>query len=240
MSAMLEQNETRFSASAPSVAVATDLPDLLSRSGARCSVVSLKPQQTLFVQGDEPDAVFYVKQGRAKVAAVSKRGKEATISLISAGDFIGEEALAGLPGLPGTLGPRVATATTLSECVALRIERTEMMRVIREERAVAELFLGYLLARIARAHADLIDHLLHSSEQRLARALLLMADLAQAGESGVELPLITQGTLAEMVGTTRSRVSFFMNRFRARGFIEYDRQIRVNRSLRNVVLHDRP
>jgi CRP-like cAMP-binding protein len=163
---------------------------------------------------------------------VSKSGKEATITLLAKGDLVGEEALAEASGL------RVASATTLTECAVLRIEGREMRRVMRGEPKLADLLLAQLLARIVRAQADLADQLFNSSEKRLARALLLMAEGVEGDVSKMQLPQVTQGTLADMIGTTRSRVSFFMNRFRERGFIEYDRRIRVNKSLLNRVLSE--
>ena len=163
---------------------------------------------------------------------VSERGKEATITLLSAGDFIGEESIAGAVGL------RLATATAITACTALKIERAEMIRVMHEEHAFSDLFLKFLLARSMRTQADLVDQLFNSSEKRLARILLLMAEFGKPGEPETLIPQITQETLADMIGTTRSRVSFFMNRFRKLGFIEYNGRIRVHKSLLNVILHD--
>jgi CRP-like cAMP-binding protein len=163
---------------------------------------------------------------------VSERGKEATITLISAGDFIGEESIAGAVGL------RLATATAIISCTALTIERSEMIRVMHQEHAFSDLFLKFLLARSMRTQADLVDQLFNSSEKRLARILLLMAEFGNPGEPETLIPEITQKTLADMIGTTRSRVSFFMNRFRKLGFLEYNGRIRVNKSLLNVILHD--
>jgi CRP/FNR family transcriptional regulator, cyclic AMP receptor protein len=204
----------------------------LSLPGSGRKVVSLKPKEAFFSQGRTADAVFYLQKGRAKLTVVSKTGKEATIRLLSAGDFVGEESIASVPG------SRLATATAITSCIALRIERDEMLRVIREEHSFSEMFLSFLLARSIRTQADLVDQLFNSSEKRLARILLLMAEFGKPDEQQIEIPKITQETLAEMVGTTRSRVNFFMNRFREMGFIEYDGRIRVHRSLLNVVLHD--
>ncbi len=159
-------------------------------------------------------------------------GKEATITLLAAGDFVGEESLAAVAGL------RLSTATALTACTALKIAREEMIRVMHEEHDFSDLFLKFLLARSMRIQADLVDQLFNSSEKRLARILLLMAEFGQPGEPETMLPKISQETLAEMIGTTRSRVSFFMNRFRKLGFIEYNGRIRVHKSLLNVVLHD--
>jgi CRP-like cAMP-binding protein len=176
--------------------------------------------------------VFYLQTGRAKVAVVSAAGKEATITLVSAGEFVGEAALAAVPGL------RLSTATAITACTALKIRRDEMARVMHEEHSFSELFMKFLLERSMRIQADLVDQLFNSSEKRLARILLLMAEFGQPGEPEQFIPKISQETLAEMIGTTRSRVSFFMNRFRKLGFIEYNGRIRVHRSLLNVILHD--
>ena len=192
----------------------------------------MKPKEPFFSQGDTADCVYYVQSGRAKLTVISKAGKEATIALLAAGDFVGEESLAGTPGL------RMATATAITPCSALKIERTEMIRAMHEEHAFSDLFLKFLLERSMKTQADLIDQLFNSSEKRLARILLLMADFGQPGEPESLIPKISQETLAEMIGTTRSRVSFFMNRFRKLGFIEYNGDIKVHKSLLNVVLHD--
>ena len=176
----------------------------------------------------------YLQTGRARLTVVSRAGKEATLALLSAGEFVGEESIAGVAGL------RMATATAITACTALKIERVEMIRVMHEEHAFSDLFLAFLLARSMRTQADLVDQLFNSSEKRLARVLLLMAEFDKPAEPQTLLPEITQENLAEMIGTTRSRVSRFMNRFRKLGFIEYNGRIRVNRSLLNVVLHDQP
>jgi CRP-like cAMP-binding protein len=176
--------------------------------------------------------VYYLQSGRAKLTVVSKSGKEATISLLAAGEFVGEECLAGVVGL------RLATAVAVTACTALKIERDEMIRVIHEEHVFSDMFLKFVIARSIRTQADLVDQLFNSSEKRLARILLLMAEFGTKGEEVTQIPKITQETLAEMIGTTRSRVSFFMNRFRKLGFIDYDGRIRVHKSLLNVVLHD--
>jgi len=170
--------------------------------------------------------------GRAKVTVVSAAGKEATISLLSAGDFVGEESLAAMAGV------RLTTATAINACTALRISRQEMIHVMHEEHSFSDLFLKFMLERSMRIQADLVDQLFNSSEKRLARILLLMADFGHPGEPEQCLPKISQETLAERIGTTRSRVSFFMNRFRKLGFIEYNGRIRVHKSLLSVVLHD--
>jgi CRP-like cAMP-binding protein len=192
----------------------------------------LQPKDNFFAQGDPADTVFYLQRGRAKVAVVSPNGKEATITLLSEGDFVGEEALASIPGL------RLATASAVNTCAALKITREEMARVMHDEPSFADFFLKFLLARSMRTQADLVDQLFNSSEKRLARILLLMAEFGKPGERDTFIPPISQETLAEMIGTTRSRVSFFMNRFRKLGFISYNGRIQVNKSLLNVVLLD--
>jgi CRP-like cAMP-binding protein len=212
--------------------VAFDAAAFLAKAGLGRSIVQLKPKQTFFSQGDLADTIFYLQSGRAKLTVVSNKGKEATITLFSVGDFVGEESLATVGGL------RLATATAISACRALKIERAEMVRVMHAEPSISDLFLKFLLARSMRTQADLVDQLFNSSEKRLARILLLLAEFGKPGEPESLIPPITQETLAEMIGTTRSRVSFFMNRFRKLGFIEYNGRIRVHKSLLNVVLHD--
>jgi CRP/FNR family transcriptional regulator, cyclic AMP receptor protein len=175
-----------------------------------------------------------LQKGRAKLTVISNAGKEATIRLLGAGDFNGEEAITSVQGL------RLASASSITECILLRIDRRETIRVIHEEHAFSDLFMAYLLGRSMRVQADLVDHLFNSSEKRLARILLLMAEFGKEGESQTLIPPITQETLADMIGTPRSRVSHFMNRFRERGFIEYNGRIHVHKSLLNVILHDQP
>jgi CRP/FNR family transcriptional regulator, cyclic AMP receptor protein len=204
----------------------------LANAGLGRTFIELKPKRTFFCQGDPADSVFYLQKGRAKVTVVSEKGKEATITLLSAGDFVGEESLAAIVGL------RMATAAAVSACTALKIERSEMIRVMHDEPAFADIFLKFLLARGMRMQADLVDQLFNSSEKRLARVLLIMAEFGKPGEPDTFIPPITQESLADMIGTTRSRVSFFMNRFRKLGFISYDGRIQVHRSLLNVVLLD--
>ena len=218
---MADSNHARF-----------DPAGFLARAGVGRKVVQVKPKEPFFSQGDPADCVYYIQNGRAKLTVISSAGKEATIALITVGDFVGEESLAGTPGL------RMATATAITQCSALKIDRAEMIRAIHDEHAFSDLFLKFLLERSMKTQADLIDQLFNSSEKRLARILLLMADFGQPGESESLIPKISQETLAEMIGTTRSRVSFFMNRFRKMGFIDYNGDIKVHKSLLNVVLHD--
>jgi len=211
---------------------AFDAQAFLASAGLGRRIVQLAPKQTFFSQGDPADSIFYLQKGRAKVTIVSQAGKEATITLLSDGDFVGEEALAALSGR------RLATAIAMTDCTALQITREELIRVMHDERDFSDLFLKFLLARSMRIQADLVDQLFNSSEKRLARILLLMAEFGEPGEPEPLIPKISQETLAEMIGTTRSRVSFFMNRFRKLGFVEYDGRIRVHKSLLNVILHD--
>jgi CRP-like cAMP-binding protein len=209
-----------------------DAAAFLANAGLGRRIVQLEPKETFYSQGDPADSIFYLQKGRAKITVVSKTGKEATIAILSAGDFVGEGALVAVPG------QRLSTATAIVACTALKISREEMIRVMHEERELSDLFLKFLLDRSMRIQADLVDQLFNSSEKRLARILLLMAEFGQPGEPEPLIPKISQETLAEMIGTTRSRVSFFMNRFRQLGFVEYDGRIRVHKSLLNVILHD--
>lgn len=223
-----------------------DAAGILAEAGLGRKTVQVKPRRAFFRQGDAADCVYFLQTGRAKLTVVSQEGKEATIALLSAGDFVGEESIAAAAGL------RMATATAIANCTAFKIERVDMLRAIREDHAFSDLFLKYLLVRSMRTQADLVDQLFNSSEKRLARVLLLMAEFGQPvhssgnddelpgtnGDQETLIPKVTQETLAEMIGTTRSRVSFFMNRFRKMGFIEYNGGIRVHKSLLNVILHD--
>jgi CRP-like cAMP-binding protein len=209
-----------------------DLTAFLATAGVGRRIVQLKPKQAFFSQGSTADSIFYLQTGRAKLTVVSQDGKKATIALLAAREFIGEESLASVGGL------HMTTATAITACTALRIEREEMIRQMHEEHAFSEMYLRFLLTRSMRAQADLVAQLFESSEKRLARILLLMAEFGKPGEPERYIPKISQEALAEMVGTTRARVSFFMNRFRKLGLIEYNGRIRVHRALLNVVLHD--
>jgi len=209
-----------------------DLAAFLAMAGVGRRIVQLKPKQAFFSQGNSADSIFYLQTGRAKLTVVSQDGKEATIALLAAREFIGEESLATVGGL------HMATATAITACTAFKIKREQMIRLMHEEHAFSEMYLKFLLARSMRAQADLVAQLFDSSERRLARILLLLAEFGEPGSPEPYIPPITQEALAEMVGTTRSRVSFFMNRFRRLGLIEYNARIRVHRSLLNVVLHD--
>ena len=214
------------------MSVQFDPASFLASTGLGRRIVQVKPKQTFFSQGNPADCIFYLRKGRAKLTVVSANGKEATITLLGSGDFVGEESIAAVVGL------RMATATAITACTALKIERQEMIRVMHEEHSFSDLFLSFLLARSMRTQADLVDQLFNSSEKRLARILLLMAEFGKPGEPETLIPQITQETLAEMIGTTRSRVSFFMNRFRKLGFIAYNGRIQVHKTLLNVILHD--
>jgi CRP/FNR family cyclic AMP-dependent transcriptional regulator len=218
---MTEKNRSTF-----------DLAAFLANAGLGRRIVEVKEKENFFSQGDPADAVFYLQRGRAKLTVVSQSGKEATITLLNAGEFVGEAALAAVPGL------RLSSATAINNCTALKITRAEMIRVMHQEHEFSNLFLKFLLERSMRTQADLVDQLFNSSEKRLARILLLMAEFGKPGERETFIPPITQETLAEMIGTTRSRVSFFMNRFRELGFISYNGRIQVHKSLLNVVLLD--
>ena len=209
-----------------------DIATYLAHAGLGRRIVQVEPKQAIFSQGDPADSIFYLQSGRAKITVVSQTGKEATIAMLAPGDFLGEESLTATQGL------RLATATAITDCTALKIIREEMVRKMHEEHAFSDLFLKFLLDRSMRTQASLVDQLFNSSEKRLARILLLMSQINKAGEPEQYIPKISQETLAEMIGTTRSRVSFFMNRFRKLGFIDYSDRIKVHKTLLNVVLHD--
>jgi CRP-like cAMP-binding protein len=211
-----------------------DVVSLLASLGVTRRTLRLAPKDRIFAQGDPADSVFYLQRGHAKVTALSQAGKEATLTLLFAGDFVGEEALATPSGV------RLSTAAAITACTAIQIGRQEMIRVMHGDPRFADLFLKFVLKRSMRVQADLVDQLFNSSEKRLARVLLLMAEAGQPGEAAQLIPKISQETLAEMIGTTRSRVSFFMNRFRRLGFIEYDGRIRIHSSLSNIILYDQP
>jgi CRP/FNR family cyclic AMP-dependent transcriptional regulator len=210
-----------------------DPASYMMASGLARKVVRVKPKHLFYSQGSEANSIFYLESGRAKLTVVSKRGKEATITLLSVGDFIGEESLAGVAGL------RTATAVAITACVALKIDRADMVKLLHEQHEFSDLFLRFILMRGMRTQEDLIDQLFNNSEKRLARTLLLMAEFGKPGEPETLIPPITQEALADLIGTTRSRVSYFMNRFRKLGFINYNGRIHVHKSLLNVVLHYR-
>lgn len=209
-----------------------DPASFLATAGVGRKLVHLARKQLLFSQGEPADSVFYIQKGRLKLTVVSKRGKEATIALLAAGEFVGESCIASAQPL------RQATASAITDCEILRITRKDMLRVLHEEHAFSDVFVSFLLARNARIQEDLVDQLFNSSEKRLARILLLLAQFGKEGKPEKVIPKISQETLAEMIGTTRSRVSFFMNRFRKMGFIEYNGTMEIHSSLLNVILHD--
>jgi len=204
----------------------------LSRAGVRRRVVELNAEEFFFDQGDAADCIYCLETGRAKLSVLSGKGKQATISLLKPGDFFGEEALA----LASTR--RVSTATAVNTCTALKIAREDMTRMMHMEPEFCDMFLSYLLQRSMRTQADLVDQIFNTSEKRLARKLLLMAEGSTSNEAQPMIPPITQEALAEMVGTTRSRVSFFMNRFRDLGLISYTDRIRVHRPQLEAALLD--
>jgi len=206
--------------------------EFLKTEGPGRRLIHVKAAGIFFSQGTESDFVLYLLAGRAKLTVVSKSGKEATITLLAVGDFIGEEAVAGDAGL------RTATASAITPCTAMKISGPEMVRVLHDEQNFSHIFVRFLLARGVRTQADLVDQLFNSSEKRLARTLLLMASFGRLGEPETLIPPITQEALADMIGTTRSRVSFFMNRFRRLGYIDYNGRIHVHKALLNVVSHD--
>ena len=195
------------------------------------TVSNYRKNENVFLQGDPADAVFYIQQGKVKVCVISEAGKEAVVALHGKGDFFGEGCLSGQP-------LRLGTVTAMTESVIMRLDKAAVVRVLRDEPKFSEAFMAFLLARNARVEEDLVDQLFNSSEKRLARVLLLMANFGKEGKPEPVIAKISQETLAEMVGTTRSRVSHFMNKFRELGFVEYNGDMKVHSSLLNVVLHD--
>src|ERR1039457_3605436 len=208
-----------------------DTKTFLSTINGGRKIEAFSKKQTIFNQGDSSDAVFYIQKGKVKLTVLSKTGKEATIGILNEGDFFGEGCLAGQ-------SLRMCSATAVTDCTVMRIDKKSMRAVIRREHAFSEMFVAYLLTRSIRYEEDLVDHHFNSSEKRLARILLLLAHFGKEGKPEVAIPKISQETLAEMVGTTRSRVNFFMNRFRKLGFVRYNGGLEVHRSLLNVVLSD--
>ena len=205
---------------------------LATMDGGR-SISTYRKNQTVFSQGDSADAVFYIQEGKVKVCVVNELGKEAVVALHNKGDFFGEGCLSGQP-------LRLATAATMTECAIMRIDKVAMVRVLHDEPQFTERFMAFLLARNARVEEDLVDQLFNSSEKRLARALLLMANFGKEGKTERVITKVSQATLAEMVGTTRPRVSVFMNKFRKLGLINYNGDLEVHNSLLSMVLHETP
>ncbi len=205
----------------------------LATIGKGRTIVPVRKKQTIYPQGAACDAVFYIQKGKVRLTVVSESGKEATIGILTVGDFFGEGGLAGQP-------LRMGSATAMTDCELMRIDKKEMMLALHQEHTLSDMFVAYLLGRNIRYEEDLVDQLFNSSEKRLARILLLLARFGKEGVPETIIPKISQETLAEMVGTTRSRVSFFMNRFRKLGFIHYNGGLQVHSSLLNIVLHDSP
>jgi CRP-like cAMP-binding protein len=196
------------------------------------TVSQYRKDQIVFSQGDPADAVFYIQKGKVKVTVVSDQGKEAVVAILGAGEFCGEGCLAGQ-------ARRIATVRAMTECTIMRLQKTSIVRVLHDEPAFSEMFMSHLLARTIRVEEDLVDQLFNSSEKRLARLLLLLANFGKEGRPEPLIARISQETLAEMIGTTRSRVSFFMNKFRRMGFLDYNGEgLEVHSSLLNVILHD--
>jgi CRP/FNR family cyclic AMP-dependent transcriptional regulator len=203
----------------------------LAKVGKGRTIADYSKSEVVFSQSDRADAIFYIQKGKVKLTVVSNAGKEAIIAILGAGDFLGEGCLGGRP-------VRLATATAMGDCSIVRLEKPATIRVLHDEPAFSEMFLAYLLTRNMRIEEDLVDQLFNSSEKRLARVLLLLANFGKEGKPEPVIAKISQETLAEMIGTTRSRVSFFMNKFRKLGFIEYKDGLEVHSSLLHVVLHD--
>ena len=210
-----------------------DAKAFLAKVGDGRSITKYGKNQTVFSQGDAADAFFFIQKGKVKITVVSEQGKEAVVAILSPDDFFGEGCLAGQPR-------RMATVKTMTDSAIMRLEREAIIALIHDEPAFSELFIAHLLARTIRVEEDLVDQLFNSSEKRLARVLLLLANFGKDGKPEPVIAKISQETLAEMIGTTRARVSFFMNKFRKLGFIDYNGGIEVHSSLLNVVLHDQP
>jgi CRP/FNR family transcriptional regulator, cyclic AMP receptor protein len=204
----------------------------LANVGAGRTVQQYRPKQAIFSQGDRADAVFYIQEGKVRLSVLSKQGKEATIALLGTGGFLGEGCIVSDQPI------RLATATAITECSILRIEKNRMLRTLHEEHEFSDMFVGYVVESHIRTQADLVDQLFNSSEKRLARALLILSRVGKEAKTETVIPRVSQETLAEMVGTTRSRVNFFMNKFRKLGFIDYNGGLEVNSSLLSVVLHE--
>ncbi|OFV87862.1 MAG: Crp/Fnr family transcriptional regulator [Acidobacteria bacterium RBG_16_68_9] len=216
---------------APPAKSAFDAQAFLDSAGVARKVVEFRRAQTIFAQGDPAKTVMYIQLGGVKLSVISKTGKEAVVAIMGPGQFLGEGCLAGQ-------STRMGTATAMTPSTLLVIDKHEMMRVLHEEHGLSDLFISYVLARNIRVEEDLIDQLFNSSEKRLARALLLLARYGKQSPPQQVLPAISQEVLADMIGTTRSRVNFFMNKFRRLGFIDYNGELRVNNSLLTVVLHE--
>jgi len=209
-----------------------DPKTFLAQTGLGRTITAYPKNKAIFVQGEPSDAVFYIQKGRAKLTVLSTHGKEATIALLGEEDFMVEGCITSDQPV------RVASATAITQCLVLRIEKEAMLSVLHREHAFSDLFVAYLVGRYNQTQADLVDQLFNSAEKRLARTLLLLAHFGKEGRSENVIPKISQETLAEMIGTTRARVNFFMNRFRQLGFIEYNGGLEVHSSLLDIVLHE--
>jgi len=210
-----------------------DSADFLAKAGIGRTLSNYRKNQKIFSQGDPADAVFYIQKGKAKITIVSGLGEEAVVAILGKDEFFGEGCLAGQP-------LRIATAVAMVDCEIMRIEKTALIRTLQDQPAFSEMFLAHMLLRTIRVEEDLVDQLFNSSEKRLARALLLFANFGKEGKPEAIIAKVSQETLAEMIGTTRSRVSFFMNKFRKLGFISYNGKMEVHSSLLSVVLNDHP
>jgi len=210
-----------------------DPKDFLSKVGAGRTLAKYHTDQPLFSQGEPADSVFYIQKGKVKITVVSEEGREAVVAILGKNDFCGEGCLSGQPR-------RIATATAMVECEVMRLEKATITRALHDDPSFSEVFVAHLLARTLRVEEDLVDQLFNSSEKRLARALLLLANFGKEGRPEPIIAKVSQETLADMIGTTRSRVSFFMNKFRKLGFISYNGKMEIHSSLLSVVLHDKP
>jgi CRP-like cAMP-binding protein len=217
----------------PSIGAQFDPAEFLETAAAGRIIAKHQKTRIIFTQGDAADSVFYIKAGKIKVTVVSKQGKEAVVAILGADQFLGEGCLIGQP-------KRLATATAMTDCVTMCVDKTEIVRVLRDEPTFSRMFVSHILARNARVEEDLVDQLFNSTEKRLARVLLLMANFGKDGRPEPVIAKISQETLAEMIGTTRSRVSYFMNKFRQLGFIDYNGHLEVHSSLLSVVLEEQP
>jgi CRP/FNR family cyclic AMP-dependent transcriptional regulator len=209
-----------------------DTKTFLAKYGG-VTTTKCRAHAVVYVQGDAADSVFYIQQGKVKLSVVSEQGKEAVVAILETGDLCGEGCLNGQP-------LRISTATTLNECIMVRLEKASVIRALHDNHSFSDFFIEYLLTQNLRLKEHLIDHLFNSSEKRLARALLLLANFGKEGRQELIIPAIDQQTLAKLIGTTRARVSHFMNKFRKLGFLEYNGNIRVHSSLLNIILHDPP
>jgi CRP/FNR family cyclic AMP-dependent transcriptional regulator len=237
LSSLLKQLFAQFAPASENPALTDKTPfrpeEFLGKIGAGRTISRYSKAQNLFSQGDSADSVFYILEGKVKVTVISEHGKEAIVAILAKDEFCGEGSLSGQT-------KRIASATALTECEVMRIEKDALVRTLRDEPAFAQMFLAHVLVRTIRVEADLVDQLFNSSEKRLARALLLLANFGKEGRPEPIISNVSQETLAEMIGTTRSRVSYFMNKFRRLGFISYNGTLKVHSSLLSVVLHDQP